>query len=134
VTSQYRPLNLIIAGLQLAATLMNQGQSLWTQFKTLKHAPNPQAAAQALQQLSTTLNKLQQASSQGLQNPGAWFAANAPAAFTQDVGTGAAGAAGATPPPAAQAQSSATPNSRRTRHRAVSIRAWTKPNRRSKAS
>lgn len=90
--SQYRPMNLVIAGLQLAATLMNQGQSLWNQFKTLKHAPSIQAANAALQQLSTTLNTVQQASSSGLQNPGAWFAQNAPAAFTQDVNTGTAGA------------------------------------------
>jgi len=94
VTSQLRPLNLVVAGLQLAATLMNQGQGLWNQFKTLKHAPNAQAASAALQQLSTTLNTVQQASSMGLQNPGAWFAANAPAAFTQDVSTPAAATAG----------------------------------------
>jgi len=95
VTSHMRPMNLIVAGLQLAATLMNQSQGLWNQFKTLKHAPNIQAAVTALQQLSTSLASVQQASSIGLQNPGAWFAANAPAAFTQDVGTGATGATGA---------------------------------------
>jgi photosystem II stability/assembly factor-like uncharacterized protein len=96
VTSQMRPLNLIVAGLQLVATLMNQSQGLWTQFKTLKHAPSAQAASQALQQLSTTLNTVQQASSTGLQNPGAWFATNAPAAFTQDVSVpGVAATAGA---------------------------------------
>jgi photosystem II stability/assembly factor-like uncharacterized protein len=95
VTSQMRPMNLIVAGLQLAATLMNQGKALWNQFKTLKHAPSMQAAMAALQQLSTSLNTVQQTSSIGLQNPGAWFAANAPAAFTQDVGTGTTGAAGA---------------------------------------
>ena len=91
MTSQTRPLNLIVAGLQLVATLMNQGQSLWNQFKTLKHAPNPQAASAALQQLSTTLNTVQQASSTGLQDPGGWFASNAPATFTQDIGTGPGG-------------------------------------------
>ena len=91
VTSQYRPLNLIIAGLQLAATLMNQSQSLWGQFKSLKHSPNIQTASAALQQLSTTLAAIQQASSSGVQTPGTWFAANAPTAFTQDVGTAALG-------------------------------------------
>jgi hypothetical protein len=116
VTSQLRPLNLIVAGLQLAATLMNQGQGLWNQFKTLKHAASAQAASQALQQLSTILTTVQQASSGGLQNPGAWFAQNAPAAFTQDVSTGVTGAAGAAvgnaiSGGAAQPQSGTTPQS-----------------------
>jgi hypothetical protein len=114
VTSQLRPLNLMIAGLQLAATLMNQGHGLWSQFKALKHAPNAQAAAQALQQLSTALNSVQQTSSSGLQNPGAWFAANAPATFTQDVGSGPSGAGAAlgnaiSGSAAATAQSGTTP-------------------------
>jgi len=117
VTSQTRPLNLIIAGLQLAATLINQGQSLWSQFKVLKHAPSPQAAMQALQQLSTTLSTVQQASSNGLQNPGGWFAANAPASFTQDVGTTTTGAVvgnpvpGTLPAQTAAQQSGAQPQS-----------------------
>lgn len=86
VTSQYRPLNLIIAGVQLANSLLNQGQNLWNQFRAFKHAANPTAASQALQQLSTALDSVQQTSSTGFQNPGDWFAANAPADFTQDVG------------------------------------------------
>lgn len=86
VATQLRPLNLIIAGLQLTATLLNQGHSLWNQFKTFKHAPTTQAAMQALEQLSTTLTTVQQASSSGFQSPGTWFAANAPATFTQDAG------------------------------------------------
>lgn len=89
VTSQYRPLNLIVAGVQLAASLMNQGQSLWSQFRAFKHAPSAQAASMALQQLSVALNTVQQTSSGGFQNPGGWFAANAPASFVQDVGPGA---------------------------------------------
>ncbi|MFL6438661.1 MAG: WD40/YVTN/BNR-like repeat-containing protein [Terriglobales bacterium] len=113
VTSQLRPLNLIIAGLQLAATLTNQGHGLWNQFKALKHAPSAQAAAQALQQLSSTLTTVQQASSSGLQNPGTWFAANAPATFTQDVSATVAPQSGATsqsstPQPSTQTQSSGT--------------------------
>lgn len=86
VTSQYRPLNLIIAGVQLANNLLNQGQNLWNQFRAFKHAANPTAASQALQQLSTALDTVQQTSSTGFQNPGDWFAASAPADFTQDVG------------------------------------------------
>ena len=86
VTSQYRPLNLIIAGVQLANNLLHQGQNLWNQFRVFKHAANPTAASQALQQLSTALDTVQQTSSTGFQNPGDWFAASAPADFTQDVG------------------------------------------------
>jgi len=91
VTSQYRPLNLIIAGAQLAANLLNQGKSLWNQFRALKHAPNATAATAALQQFASMLDSVQQTSSTGFQNPGNWFATNAPADFVQDVGpTGAA--------------------------------------------
>lgn len=86
VTSQYRPLNLVVAGVQLATNLLNQGQNLWKQFRAFKHAPNATAASLALQQLSTSLDTVQQTSSTGFQNPGGWFAANAPADFTQDVG------------------------------------------------
>lgn len=128
VTSRYRPLNLIIAGLQLAASLMGQGQSLWSQFRAFKHAPSLQAASQALQQLTVSLNTVQQTSSSGFQNPGGWFAANAPASFVQDVGPGAGLTGtmggngmpglpmtgqnpgfGATPSPPAQNQVSAAP-------------------------
>jgi photosystem II stability/assembly factor-like uncharacterized protein len=84
VTSQYRPLNLIVAGVQLATNLLNQGQNLWNQFRAFKHAPNPMAASLALQQLSTALDTVQQTSSTGFQNPGGWFAANAPADFMQE--------------------------------------------------
>src|SRR5205814_9948870 len=96
-----------------AATLTNQGHGLWNQFKALKHAPSAQAAAQALQQLSSTLTTVQQASSSGLQNPGTWFAANAPATFTQDVSATVAPQSGATsqgstPQPSTQTQSSGT--------------------------
>ena len=84
--TQFRSLNLIIAGIQIAVDLLNQAKQLRTSFAALKHAPTLQAASQALQQLSTSINSTQQTITTGFQNPGAYFAATAPASFTQDVG------------------------------------------------
>lgn len=107
VTTQYRPLNLVVAGVQLASSLINQGHSLWTQFRSFKHAPTIQAASQALQQLSTILDTVQHSSSSGFENPGGWFAANAPASFVQDIGPGAASTGQAMPGGVTSAEGSA---------------------------
>ena len=87
-TSQFRSLNLVIAGFQVVTNLLNQAQQLRTAFSNLKHAPNLQAASAALQQLSTHANFTQQTASTGFQNPGTWYATPAAAGgFVQDVGT-----------------------------------------------
>jgi photosystem II stability/assembly factor-like uncharacterized protein len=86
VASQYQPLNLITAGAQWAVNLTNQAHTLWNSFLAFKHAANPQGASAALQTFSAGVNTAQQTASTGLQNPGAWFASNAPADFVRDAG------------------------------------------------
>ena len=86
--SQFKSLNLIVAGTQWVINLNDQAHSVWSSFLALKHASNPQAASVALQQLSTGVNTTQQTGSTGLQDQGGWFAKNAPADFTQDVSPG----------------------------------------------
>jgi hypothetical protein len=93
-STQFRSLNLIIAGIQFVSNLLNQANQLRASFTALKRAPTLQAASTALQQLAATMNSTQQSVSTGFQNQGGWFAANAPASFVQDVGTGTVGSAG----------------------------------------
>jgi hypothetical protein len=81
--SQYRPLNLIVAGVQLMLSLKSQTQELWSAFRALKHAPNAQAAALALQRLSSSLSTTEQTVSRGFQNPGGWYASGG---FVQQTG------------------------------------------------
>ena len=88
VGSQFKSLNLIVAGAQWVVNLNNQAHSVWSSFLALKHAANPQVASAALQQFSTGVNTAQQTGSTGAQNQGSWFATNAPADFTQDVSPG----------------------------------------------
>ena len=88
VASQYQPLNLISAGMQWVLNLTGQAHAVWNSFLAFKHAANPQAASAALQTFSAGVNTAQQTASTGLQNPGGWFASNAPADFVQDVGSG----------------------------------------------
>lgn len=88
-STQFRSLNLIIAGVQFVTNLLNQTQQMRASFTALKRAPTLQAASGALQQLAATMNSTQKSVSTGFQNQGGWFAANAPASFVQDVGTGA---------------------------------------------
>lgn len=110
-TTQFRPLNLVIAGLQVVTTILNQANQLRMSFSTLKHAPSLQAAAVSLQQLSGAISSTQQAVTTGFQNPGAYFAATAPASFTQDVGaSGTAAPPSAVPGGTPTAASGATPS------------------------
>ena len=96
VGSQFKSLNLIVAGTQWAINLNSQARSVWSSFLALKHAANPQVASAALQQFSTGVNTAQQTGSTGAQNQGGWFASNAPADFTQDVGPGSSALPGST--------------------------------------
>lgn len=87
-TSQFRSLNMVIAGVQLVTNLVNQTRQLRDSFSALKHASNLQAASTALQQLSSKANFTQQTVSTGFPDPGTWYATNAQSGgFVQDVST-----------------------------------------------
>jgi photosystem II stability/assembly factor-like uncharacterized protein len=85
-SSQFRSLNLAMAGFQLVTNLLNQARQLRDSFSALKHAPNLQAASAALQQFSTNASFTQQTVSTGFQDPGTWYATPSPAGgFVQDT-------------------------------------------------
>jgi len=84
-TSQFRPLNLVFAGMQVVTNLFSQTQQLSASFKSLKHAPSLQAASLSLQQLSSAITSAQQTATTGFQDPGAYDVENQPADFTQDT-------------------------------------------------
>jgi photosystem II stability/assembly factor-like uncharacterized protein len=87
-TSQFRSLNMVIAGVQLVTSLVNQARQLRDSFNALKHSSNLQAASTALQQLSTKANFTQKTVSTGFSDPGTWYATNAQSGgFVQDVST-----------------------------------------------
>ena len=72
VSSRFRTLNLIFIGLQIVSDALNKAHGLRDSFRTLKHAPNLQAASAALQDLTSRFNSMAQTFTMGLQNPGSF--------------------------------------------------------------
>ena len=85
-TSQFRSLNLVVAGFQVVTNLLNQAQQLRASFSALKHAPNLQSASAALQQFSGGMNATQRTVGTGFPDPGGWYATTAASGgFVQDT-------------------------------------------------
>jgi hypothetical protein len=82
--TKYRNVNLAIAGFQLVANVAKQASALRQSFASLKHANSLQAASMILQQLTSTVNSVQQTVSTGFRDTGTWYAnAAAGGDFTQ---------------------------------------------------
>lgn len=102
--SRFRSLNLVMAGLNLAANLLGKKNQIGNAFGAFKQALDSQSAATALNDLSTSLDSTHQAISMGYSNLSFTGAAAGVTGALQNAVTGTtnSNSPAATPPPAAQ--------------------------------